>query len=90
LLLAVQPIGRLVSGVDDALTKLLQLIENLRPVVLELLKDVLQCLRKGGLEVGIIIELNVEVVADSVLDLGGFGLRPGSPFYLLLKVLVED
>ena len=78
MLLAMQPIGGLLAGIDDALPKLFQLLVDLIPVVLELFENLLQRLGKRSLEVGIIIEFNVEVVTDGVFDLGSLGLRPGS------------
>ena len=54
--------------------ELLQLLVDLVPVVPELLEDLAQRLGEGRLQVGVVVELDVEVMADGVLDLGGLGL----------------
>src|SRR6202158_5143541 len=90
LFLAMQPIGGLLVRVGDALTKLFQLFVNSVPVVLKLFENRLQCFSKGSLKVGIIIEINFQVMPDGVFDLGGFRLCPVSAVDLFLEILVQD
>jgi hypothetical protein len=85
-----QPIGRLFVGVDDALTQLLQFFINLVPVVLKFFKNLFQCLGKRGLQIGIIIKLDIQVMPDGVFNLGGLSLRPIPAVDLLLEILVKD
>ena len=90
LLLAVQPVGRLLAGVDDPRAQLLQLLVNLPPVVAELFEYVGEGLRERRLEIRIVVELDVEMVADRVLDLRRPRLRAIAPGHVLDEILVED
>ena len=85
-----QAVGRLLAGIDDALSQFFQFFVDLFPVVLKFLQDFLQGLGKGGLQVGIVIQIHVKMVADGVLDLGGLGFGPFSFSDLTFKVLVQN
>ena len=90
LFFAVQTVGRLLSGIDDALSQLFQFFVNLFPVILKILQDFLQGLGKGGLQVGVVIQVHIKMVADGMLDLSGLGFGPFSFSDLTFKVLVQN
>jgi hypothetical protein len=63
---------------------------NLAPVVLKFRKYLFQGFGEGGLQVRVIIQVNVKMVTDSVLNFSRFGLATASLVYLLLEVLVQN
>ena len=90
LLLLVQAIGGLLACTHDPLAQLLQFLVNLGPVVGELLKYLRQRIREGGLQLRVIVQFNIQVVANSMFNRGSFGSETVVLFDLLLKVLVQD
>ncbi len=84
-----QPIGRLFSGIDDTRPQLLQFLVDLVPVVAELFKNRRQRRGKRGLQVGVVVQFDIEVVADGMLHLRRLGLGAAPFANLLFKVLIE-
>ena len=85
-----KPIGRLLAGIDDTRPQLLQFLVDLFPVVSEFFKYGRQCLGKRGLQVGIIVQFNIEVVTNSVLHLGRLRLGAVPCANLFLKIRIEN
>lgn len=85
-----KPISRLLSGVNDALPQFLQFLINLIPVISEVFKNSCQRLGKRGLQVRVIYELNIKVVAYCVLNFCSLGLCSLACTNLFLKIIVKD
>src|SRR6478672_10864551 len=84
-----QAIGRFLVGVDDSITQLFKLFVNLFPVVSKLLEDSSKRLSKGGLKIGVIVEIHIQVMANRMFDRSGLCLRARMVADILFKVLIK-